>query len=175
MPDKKTRRLLVLLAAVAALAALGISFMLGAERLRAARVKAAEYEKQIARLEQSLPPESEILALRDRLQKELKDRNNRFYRPEDMNPYSFGTLIKKLLVSHGMSVIRYQVIELKGASSLEFTVSGPALSLIRFLKEVSESEKYWTVSSLALTMRSGTGVMDAVFRIGYEVLPAEGS
>jgi hypothetical protein len=45
------------------------------------------------------------------------------------------------------------------------------MALIRFLKEVSESQKHWNISSLALTMREGTRTAEAVFRIGYEELP----
>jgi hypothetical protein len=172
MLDKKTRRLLALLVAAVAVAGIGVAVTLGSERLRSARAIGEQYEAQVRKLEQSLPAEKEILALRDRLRAELDQRKGRFYRPDEMNPYSFGTLIKKRLVAHGMSVVRYQLIEVKGESSLEFSVSGPIMSLTLFLKEVSESEKDWTISSLDLTMRGGTGTMDAVFRIGYEVLPA---
>ncbi len=175
MLDNKTRRLLLLLAVAGMVAAFGIALTLGGERLRGARAIGAQYEAQIRKLEQSLPPEREIISLRDRLKGELVERKGRSYRPDEMNPYSFGTLVKKRLVTHGMSVVRYQVIEAKGESALEFSVSGSIVSLVLFLKEVSESEKDWSISSLDLRMRGGTGAMDAVFRIGYEVLPAGNS
>jgi hypothetical protein len=61
-------------------------------------------------------------------------------------------------------------MDLKDANSLEFSISGSIDSLVLFLKEVSESEKNWTVPSLTLTMRGESGQVDSVFRIGYEVL-----
>lgn len=175
MLAKRERRLLVALGVVVALSLLTIALILGMERLGAARVKAAQYEAQIAKLSRSLPSESDISALRESLKKELDARKARFYSPDQMNPYSFGTLIKKELTSHGITVIRYQVIEIRGKSSLEFSVSGNVKSLILFLQDVSRSEKYWTISSLTLTMREGTERVDAVFRIGYEVLDKKNS
>jgi hypothetical protein len=175
MPDRKTLRLLALLAAAAAVSGLGIAFTVGGERLSEARAVGGQYEAQIRKLEQTLPAEKDILSLRDRLKAEIEAKKGRFYRPDEMNPYSFGTLIKRRLASYGMSVVRYQVLDLKGENSLEFSVSGPVMSLVRFLREVSEFPKNWTISSFTLTMRGGTGAMDAVFRIGYEVLPAQHS
>jgi len=169
MPAKREKQLLVVLAAVICITALGIVISLGAERLKAARTDAAQFRDQIEKLERSIGSETQAKALRDRLHGELDVMKTRFYAPNEVNPYSFGTLIKKKLASLGMAVVRYQVIEVKGASILEFSVSGSLYSFVLFLKEVSESERYWTISSLAMTTREGAGGVDAVFRIGYEV------
>jgi hypothetical protein len=173
MLAKRERFLLAVLGGIVALCALVIAFMLGLERLNEPRRKAAQYESQIAKLSGSLPSEEEIALQRDALKAELADRTARFYKPDELNPYSFGTLITKKLSSHGITVVRYQVVEVSRRSFLEFTVSGAVRSLILFLKEVSESEKYWTIPSLTLTIREGTLTADAVFRIGYEVLDAK--
>jgi hypothetical protein len=173
MPGSRPRVLLIILACAAAAAGIGITIFLGMERLSASQLHAGQYQSQIARLQRSLRPEGELASVRDVLKAELKERRSRYYRHEEMNPYTFGALVRKRLVSNGLSVVRYQLVELKGESSLEFTVSGPAVCFIHFLKEVSESKKYWAISSLALSMRGSTAVMDAVFRIGYEVLSSE--
>jgi hypothetical protein len=85
-----------------------------------------------------------------------------------MDPYSFGTGVRKKLASLGMHVVRYQVLEIKGRDTLEFSVSGPARALVLFLKEVSESKKYWSISLLKVSIHAGTAAVDAVLRIGYE-------
>ena len=169
MPARREWQLLGILAAIGLLVALGAAFSLGAERSRAARVKAAQYAAQNEELRHSIGSESRLVSLRDQLRGELDVLKNHFYAPNEMNPYSFGTLIKKKLASRGIRVIRYQVIEVKGATGLEFSVSGSVASLVLFLKEVSESDHYWSVSSFSLTMREGTSEADAAFRIGYEV------
>lgn len=169
MLAKRERQLLGILAAVVFLVALGVLFSLGAERLRVARASAAQYAVQNEDLQRSIGSEPQSVSLRDQLQGELDVTKTRFYAPNEMNPYSFGTLIKRKLVSMGMTVVRYQVIEVKGATSLEFSVTGSISSLVFFLKQVSESDRYWSISSLSLTMREGTIGVDAAFRIGYEV------
>jgi hypothetical protein len=162
-------QLLGILAAIGLLVVLGAAFSFGAERSRAARAKAAQYAVQNAELRHSIGSESRLVSLRDQLQGELGVMRSRFYAPNEMNPYSFGTLIRKKLASHGILVVRYQVIEVKGATGLEFSVLGSIASLVLFLKEVSESDHYWSVSSFSLTGREGTRDADASFRIGYEV------
>ncbi len=169
MPAKREWKFLRILAAIGLLVALGAAFTFGAERSRVARAKAAQYAVQNAALRHSIGSESRLVFLRGQLQGELDVMRSRFYAPNEMNPYSFGTLIRKKLASHGIVVVRYQVIEVKGATGLEFSVSGSIASLVLFLKEVSESDHHWSVSSFALTVREGTRDADASFRIGYEV------
>jgi hypothetical protein len=170
MLAKREKLLLGILTAVISVAALGIVFSLGAERLRSALVNVGQYREQNEKLRRSIGSEEvDALSLRERLQGELAVMKTRFYGPGEMNPYSFGALIKKKLGSLGLAVVRYQVIEVKGVSSLEFSISGSINSIILLFKEVSESERYWTISSLALTMREDAVGADAVFRIGYEV------
>jgi hypothetical protein len=169
MLAKREKLLLGILAAVISCTAMAIVFALGAERLQSARANVGQYREQNEKLRASIGSEADVLSLRERLQGELAVMKTRFYGPEEMNPYSFGALIKKKLGSLGLTVVRYQVIEVKRVTSLEFSISGSINSIILLLKEVSESDRYWTISFLAMTMREDTGGADAVFRIGYEV------
>jgi D-alanyl-D-alanine dipeptidase len=170
LPTKREKLLLRLLVGAVACGALFVSLGLGIERLKAAREKETRYRAQNEKLAQSLPAEADITVLRDRLKAELEEGKRHFYTSQQMDPYTFGTLIRKKLAAQAIVVDRYRVVELKGKSGLEFSVSGTPRSLILFLKEVSESEKYWTISSLTLTTRDNGETMDAVLRIGYETL-----
>jgi hypothetical protein len=165
---RRGRRLLLVLAALAGVTALTVAISSGVERLRFAKEKAVQFEAQMARLQQSLRSQIEIAAVQERLKGRLESERRHFYAPREIDPYSFGTLVRKKLTFQGIEVTRYQVVELKGRCSLEFAVSGSIRSLILFLKEVSESQKYWSISSLTIVMREGTGTIKAVFRIGYE-------
>jgi hypothetical protein len=166
MLAKREKILLLALGAVIALCAVVICIVLGSERLNAAAGKISQYEAQIGKLSGSMPSLTEITALRDQAKTELERKKARFYAPGEISLYDFGLLMKKRLVALGMSVARTEFIE----DSVQFSVTGSIRSLVLFLKEVSASEKYWTLSSLTLRMREGTETVDAVFRMGYEVI-----
>jgi hypothetical protein len=170
MSTERRKRLFFVLAVVLTVSVMAAVTGRGIERLRTAEEKSGQYRTQIARLRQSLQMQSQSASRRQQLEDQMKIARARFYPPGEIDPYSFGTMVRKRLAAEGMRVIRYQVVEIKGRSGLEFTVSGPIRSLVLFLKEVSESQKYWSMTSLTLTMREGISVVEAVFRIGYEEL-----
>jgi len=174
MIDRRQRVLLLLLAAVAGIAASGIAVSEGVGRLTAARADAARYEARIARLRESVPAAVGGARAREALADEIAARRARLYGPDEMNPYSFGTLVKSTLSSLGISVLRYQVVEVKGAPYVEFTASGSARSFVIFLRGVSDYGKAWTIPSMSLTLREGIDVADALFRIGYATADATG-
>ena len=169
MLAKREKALLWVLCGAAGLCLAGIGIQSGLERLSDSRTKVAQYEAQIMKLSQALPAEQDIVSRTQAMKAELDDVKSRFYKPDELSPYSFGALIKKKLAALGITVIRYQVVETGGRSFLEFSVSGSARWIVQFFKDVSESEKYWTVPLFTLTMREGTETADVVFRIGYEV------
>lgn len=170
MPSRRERRLLALLAGAVVVAAAAVAFGLGTERLRAAQAQAEKLRAGIAGLQKALPSEAGSASWMESRGAELSALRSRFYPPAEMNPYSFGALVKDRLTALGMGVVRYQVVEVQGRKDLEFSVTGPVRSLVLFLKGVSEAEKFSSIPSLTLTVREGTDVADAVFRIGYETL-----
>ena len=165
---KREGRLLFALAVLVGATILAAAASLGAERLREAREKNRQYRAQIVRLRQSLESQAEISSLQEHLKARLESEKTHFYSPREIDLYTFGAFIRKRLGVRGMEVVRYQVTELKGRSNLEFSVFGSIRSLVLFLEEVSDSRKYWGISSLSLTMHEGAGMVDAAFRIGYE-------
>ena len=166
---KREKRLVVVLVAGVAAAVFATSIGISSARLTAAREKAALCRGQIARLQQSLSSQTELSSARERLTAEITRSRTLFYAPGEIDVYSFGTLVRKKLSARGMTVVRYQVTDLEGGSSLMLTVFGPIGSLVLFLEDVSESPRYWAITSLTLTMREGTATVDAVLRIGYEI------
>ncbi len=170
MLAKRERFLLLVLSAIFAACALAIFLNLAAERLRAARTNAVQYQAQILKLRQNLHSEDRLISERGRLTERLAGAKTKYYSSGEISPFTFGTIVRKKLSFRGIRVVRYQMIEQKDVTSFEFTVEAPVSSLILFLKDISEFERYWTVSSFKLTMRERTASADAVFRIGYEVL-----
>ena len=174
MAGSAPRRLLIVLTTAVALSAAGVSFDLGFQRLRDARAATERWAAKVQKLQQSLPAEARIRATRDSLEKDLASRAAHFYAADEINAYSFGAAVKGRLSALGMTVVRYQVIDLKGRSWLEFSVTGSARALIVFLRDVSRGQKYWSIPSLSLTMRESSDIVDVSFRIGYEVIDSNG-
>ena len=175
MAGNAPRRLLVFLAGAVALSAAAVSFDLGFQRLRDVRAVTERWEAEVRRLQQPLPAEARIRVALDSLRKDLANRAAHFYAADEITPYSFGAAVKGRLSALGMTVVRYQVIDLKGKIYLEFSVTGSARALILFLRDVSRGQKYWSIPSLSLTMREGSDTVDVSFRIGYEIIDSHDS
>jgi hypothetical protein len=174
MVARRTRVLLALLASAAGVVVCGIVASEGLGRLAAARADVARHEARIARLHDAQPEGGVGPGARDALAAEIAARRARRYGPGEMNPYSFGTLVKGSLSSLGISVLRYQVVEVGGAPYVEFTATGSARSFIEFLRDISQNGKAWIIPSLSLTMREGTERADAIIRVGYATADATG-
>jgi hypothetical protein len=142
-------------------------------------VRNAETKKDIALLEQQLArwtaqpgSEEDLLTRKAALLADLSDLENRFYVRNDMDPFRFGILVRDLLAAHRLEINRYQTIESGGNTILEFAVQGDALNLVEFLKQVELQPRYWSVSFLSIRTQTESSRINAVFRVGYEVLDA---
>ena len=167
MLASSTRRLVVILCGVLLVSAVAIVLDLCFESLGAARESIALHDGQIRRLQQSLPPMDRIVQERDALKKEVESRSSRFYSRGETDPYAFGAVVRRKLASLGITVLRYQVVEVKGASYLDFTVSGTARAFVLFLRDVSQASRVWTIPSLTLSLPEASGTVNVDFRIGY--------
>ncbi len=169
MADRRTVVLALLAAAVVVVAA-GITAGWGLERLADARLSATRSEERIGRIRKTLPTAADVDAARTALRSEIDAASSRFYAAEEMNPYLFGTIVKQKLSAMGISVQRYQVVDVKGTSYVEYSATGSARSIVTFLRDVSSSAKLWTIPAMSLTFHEGSDKVDAVVRIGYAVL-----
>ena len=170
MVDKRQRVLLGLLGLSVAIASCAIVMSFLFDRLADATADIDRYNARIARLHQSAPEASVAQESIESLREEISELGARFYGPEEMNPYLFGTIVKQKLAAGGMEVSRYQVIDVKGSTVLEFSVSGSIRSFLGFLRDVSQAEKIWTIPTMTCRIREGTERVDAVFRIRYAVI-----
>jgi len=171
--DRRTATLRGLLGAAVIVVAAGFAVSLGLERLTEARQAAALAEARIARIRGSLPSATDLNATRDALRARIDIEAGRFYQADEMNPYLFGTIVKQKLSSLGIAVQRYQVVDVKGTSYIEYSATGSARGFITFLRDVSTSPKLWTIPSLSLTFRQGSDTVEAVVRIGYAVVDSK--
>ena len=86
-------------------------------------------------------PEAEGLPARlERVRRALEEERRRFYTPEEMDPYRFGTLIRNRLVARGLVIDRYQTLSAGKETLLEFSVQGDARALVSFFREVSQAD-----------------------------------
>ncbi len=170
MADRRTTVLLSLLVVAVVVVAAGIAVSWGLERLADARLAASVAEQRIARIRRSLPSAADVNGARAALRAEIDAAFSRFYSPDEMNPYLFGTIVKQKLSGLGIHVQRYQVIDVKGTSYVEYSATGSARSFVTFLRDVSSSAKLWTIPAMSLTFHEGSDTVEAVVRVGYAVV-----
>jgi hypothetical protein len=168
--SRRERFLITLLLWTVLIAAVSISGYLTLEKRSDARQKIGLLEQQLAKLGARDGDPETLKRRRENLAEQLEREEARFYRPEDMDPYQFGTHVRDLLVAEQLAIDRYQTIEVADRTLLEFSVKGSPLSLLRFLERVSTAPRYWDVSFLSINARAEAGVVQSVFRISYETI-----
>lgn len=170
-----TRREAVLvkvLAGVLAAAAVGTGFALQLQRRADARARIAAMTTELAKLRERDADVADLSRQHAVLSAETALEQERFYREREMDTYRFGAIVRTLLIGEGLAISRYRTLESSGRTFLEFTVSGSALGLSRFLRHVTESDHVWVVPSLSIDSRGTAGEVRSVFRIGYETIAA---
>ena len=130
-------------------------------------------EQQIKKISLKTPDEVKIVKQKNSLYEELKEEKEKLYSSSEIDPYQFSITIRKLLSSNRLTIKKYQTIEVKEYTYLEFSISGDALGLTEFLKSVFSSNKYWYIPFLSVDARKGDGSITAVFRITYETINEE--
>jgi len=168
MLNKREKILLHILLWTVVITFLGIFFFLEINKKADLQVRIELVEEQLKIFRIKMPDENKLMLKRDDLLKELAELTHRFYIEQDIDTYRFGIIIHDLLVSSGLEINRYQTVEVGKNTFLEFSVKGNALNFISFLNNVSLSDKYWNIYYISINSRSGNGVINSVFRIGYE-------
>ena len=153
-------------------AGLGIFGYSVLQRRGAAREQISLLEQQVVRASERTGEAEALRSRRDALAGQLAAEQARFYRPEEMDAYRFGTLVRGLLLEENLVIERYQTIEVGEQTLLEFSVSGSPLGLLEFLSKVSNAPRYWDLAFLSINARAGDGRVQSVFRIAYETIDA---
>jgi hypothetical protein len=148
----------------------GVYFYITLERIKLLGQNIQLVEKQIQEIIERVPSEGELLARKNSVLEELNREKGRYYTREEIDPYQYSVIIKKLLTSDGMNIKRYQTVEVKDITYLEYSVDGDALGFVEFLKNVSSSDKHWNIPYLSIDVRKGEGNFDSLFRITYETI-----
>jgi len=168
--SKRERALLFVLLWVLAAFAAGIVSYFKIEEMTALGQKTDMLEKQVQKLTLKAPNSDDLIGEKDRLMQSIGTEKEKYYYTDEIDPYQFSIILKKILSETGLYIKKYQTIEVKERTYLEYSVSGDALQLAAFLRVVSDSEKYWSIPFLSINARKGDGTVDAVFRINYETI-----
>jgi len=166
--NKREKILLHILLWTAVTAFLGIFCLFEINKKADLQERIELLEEQLKKYRIKIPDENELIFQKDNLSKELAELKHKFYIEQDIDTYRFGIIIRDLLVASGLGINRYQTMESGENIFLEFSVKGNTLGFISFLKSVYSSDKYWHIPYISINTRSGNGVIDSVFRIGYE-------
>ena len=105
---------------------------------------------------------------KQRLEALMKAEKKKYYQADDMDLYRFSITINDLLSSRSLAIKKYQTVEVKDGTCLEYSVSGEAINFVEFLESVAAADKYWNIPYLTIDARKGGGMLEAVFRITYE-------
>jgi hypothetical protein len=168
--SKRERVLLFVLLWVVAAFAAGVVSYFKIEKIATLGQKTALIEKQVQKITLKAPNSDDLMGKKDLLVQRIGTEKEKYYYTDEIDPYQFSTIIKNILSEKGLYIKKYQTIEVKERTYLEYSVSGDALQLAAFLKVVSDSDKYWSIPFLSVDARKGDGTIDAVFRINYETI-----
>jgi hypothetical protein len=171
--NKREKILLRILLSIIVIACAGVYYYLKIERLRTLQEQIQLTEQQIKKISLKTPDEVQIAKQRNLLHEELKEEREKLYSSSEIDPYQFSITIRELLAANRLTIKKYQTIEVKENTYLEFSISGDALGLTEFLKSVFSSNKYWYIPFLSVDARKADGSITAVLRITYETIDEE--
>lgn len=151
-------------------AAVGTGGYLIRERHRDLQSRIRAIEEQLDRFQRKPLGKEELLLERERLLQEIGREASRFYRVDEIDPYRFANTVRELLSQNGLTIRRYQTIEISTGTLLEFSVEGDSLRFFSFLAAVADSPKYWSIPTVSLSTLADGQRISAVFRITYETI-----
>jgi hypothetical protein len=169
MLNKREKLLLTILGWVFAACLFLILVIIRSAQMGEARKHIADYEQELRRFELIQPNKEELKNYFDDLTKEIKREEVRFYKPGEEDLTQFGKKLHSMLASYHLVFSRFQNTNDKGNRFIEISVTGSAWNFSRFLKEVFQYPKYWSISYITLTNRHNKTI-SATFRINYEEL-----
>ncbi|MCK5196702.1 MAG: hypothetical protein KAR21_00040 [Spirochaetales bacterium] len=138
------------------------------DRNSIAEERIERYTAQIESLQNSFSKETNLAEIKTMYNEAIESERIKYYLPDQMDIYRFGRIIQNLLLSLDLEIKRYQTVEDRDVTLLEFSISGSSLSFITFIQEVYKGEKHWGIPYLVIKTRGGSGDVEVVFRIGYE-------
>jgi len=169
MLSKREKLLLTILGWVCAGCLFLVVVLIRSAQMGDAGKNIADYEAELQRFELIQPNKEELTRYFEDLTKEIEREEVRFYQAGEMDLTQFAKKIHKLLADYNLAFSRFQRTEDKGNRFIEISISGSAWDFSRFVKEIFESPKYWSIPYITLTNK-GNKTITATFRINYEEL-----
>lgn len=140
------------------------------EEMKSIGMRIAALELQMNKLHGALPERNGLLARREYLIEAIEKEGRMYYARNAIDPYVFSITVRKALLANRLEIRKYQTVDAKDTIILEFSLSGSAADLMRFLKTASTNEKYWYIPYISIDAAKGDGSISAVLRIHFETL-----
>ncbi len=132
--------------------------------------KIALISKRLLSLEKMKVSLDEFVRERDRIEKEIKMEVSRYYSQDDSDIYVFGIMVRKIILKNNLEIKKYHTFVENSREMIEFSVTGDIISIIMFIKEIYENEKYIDINYLRLKRSTLKNHGELIFRISYETL-----
>jgi Tfp pilus assembly protein PilO len=96
---------------------------------------------------------------------------NKFFQPDETDLASFGLSVQEYISKNRLAIESQRTISgSENRKFLEFKVTGNAYYLSRFLEDVSEADKYWTIAEIIIKSNRADGNIEATMKITYETV-----
>ncbi|MCG8478409.1 MAG: hypothetical protein MI724_04875 [Spirochaetales bacterium] len=169
MPNER-RILLIILATVIVGAAGFVAVPIIRSERAVLEERITRHETQLIELSSGAAAEpldaDEIAALRERYER----LSSRFYRTDEIDPYSFASEVSRRIVEHGMTIERSQPLPGESGGSVEFVLRGRPSHLLAFLSSISEHGRFWSVPFVAVTTDGAPTRARIRLQVGYETI-----
>jgi hypothetical protein len=170
----REQKLLYVLALIALVSATALYFLVKMEEMRSLRLKTAELESQTKKLHERLPDAMILLSRKEYFTDAIAREVRYYYTNKDTDPFRFSIDVRKCILANKLEIQRYRTIEMKNRVCLEFSLSGSAFDLMKFLVAASTFDKHWFIPFLSIDAKRGDGSISSVLRIYYETLDTSG-
>lgn len=100
-----------------------------------------------------------------RMRNLLEEEKQRYFAPDERDPYKLGIEILAMVEKRGIKVLQYKTMDQKEGFLLEFSVSAKAVSFFTFWQDLYSKGKYYTIPYFSIKNESDG--LSATFRIGY--------
>ncbi|MBN1697774.1 MAG: hypothetical protein JW881_09685 [Spirochaetales bacterium] len=105
------------------------------------------------------------------ISEKIENVKSRFFKPDETDIATFGLSVQDYITGNRLVIDSQRTISgSENKKYLEFKVKGSAYYLMRFLEDVSEANKYWTIAEIIIKSGRSGGNIEATMKITYETV-----